>query len=257
MGPVTEPPAPSAERPRRFRRLWRRAVDPARTLTKVADDVVVPTWQHVTEGESTVPVVLATAFAGALQAMLPSEIAPQARWLFPAAAAGLTLFIVIAYRRRFRRQAGWMRVTLLTLIAAMSVVNIAEAVRLVSNLLDQGAIDEASRLLWGAGSLWATNVVVFALWYWMFDRGGPVERSHSPGLYPDFLFPQLTSPELARPGWAPNFWDYLYTSFTNSTAFSPTDTLPMSRWAKLTMLVQSVVALGLAVLVVARAVNIL
>jgi uncharacterized membrane protein len=100
-------------------------------------------------------------------------------------------------------------------------------------------------------------VIAFALWYWEFDRGGPVARALAIKPYPDFEFPQMTSPELAPPSWEPMFADYFYLSFTNATAFSPTDVMPLSRWAKMLMLVQSAVSLLLAALVIARAVNIL
>ncbi|MFN8036370.1 MAG: hypothetical protein U0V73_10585 [Acidimicrobiia bacterium] len=98
---------------------------------------------------------------------------------------------------------------------------------------------------------------MFALWYWEFDRGGPLDRAAGVQPYPDFLFPQMASPELAPPDWEPGFVDYLYVSFTNATAFSPTDTMPMTQWAKLTMLVQSAISVIAVALVIARAVNIL
>ena len=101
------------------------------------------------------------------------------------------------------------------------------------------------------------NVVVFALWYWELDRGGPVARAQATSQYPDFVFPQMLTPELAPTHWESAFVDYLYLSFTNATAFSPTDVLPLSRWAKLTMMVQSAVSLATVALVIARAVNIL
>ena len=85
-------------------------------------------------------------------------------------------------------------------------------------------------------AIWGTNVIAFALWYWEFDRGGPVHRLQGTGRYPDLLFTQMSEPELTPPGWGPRFVDYLYFSFTNATAFSPTDVLPLARWAKLTML---------------------
>ena len=101
-------------------------------------------------------------------------------------------------------------------------------------------------------------MIVFGLWYWEFDRGGPVARARADKPYPDFLFPQMSSPaELTPPDWEPEFVDYLYMSFTNATAFSPTDVMPLSRWAKLTMLAQSLVSIVTVALVVARAVNIL
>jgi uncharacterized membrane protein len=107
------------------------------------------------------------------------------------------------------------------------------------------------------GAIWLTNVIVFGIWYWEFDRGGPLERAVGSQPYPDFVFPQMTNPELAPADWEPGFVDYLYVSFTNAMAFSPTDTMPMTRWAKLTMLLQSLISVVILVLVVARAVNIL
>jgi uncharacterized membrane protein len=105
--------------------------------------------------------------------------------------------------------------------------------------------------------VWTTNVVAFGLWYWAFDRGGPVRRLGDDPLPPDFQFPQMENPQLAAPGWRPELIDYLYVSFTNATAFSPTDVMPMARWAKLVMMLQSAVSLVTVGLVVARAVNVL
>ncbi len=102
-------------------------------------------------------------------------------------------------------------------------------------------------------------MVVFALWYWEFDRGGPVARAlNTTSRYPDFQFPQMVSPpSMVSPEWEAGFVDYLYLAFTNAAAFSPTDVMPMSRWAKLAMSVQSVISIVTVVLVVSRAVNIL
>ena len=105
--------------------------------------------------------------------------------------------------------------------------------------------------------MWSMNVLVFALWFWELDSGGPHARCRAEEVKPDFLFPQQATPEIAEPGWRPNFIDYLYVSFTNATAFSPTDTMPLSRWAKVLMLVESAASLVLAVMVAARAINIL
>jgi hypothetical protein len=106
--------------------------------------------------------------------------------------------------------------------------------------------------------LWLTNILIFGIWYWELDRGGPARRVASDASLPgaDFLFPQMIEPQIA-PGWQPGFADYLYTSYTNATAFSPTDTLPLTAMAKLLMAVQSAIALVTILLVVARAVNVL
>ena len=98
---------------------------------------------------------------------------------------------------------------------------------------------------------------MFGLWYWELDRGGPAARAEARRRYPDFMFPQMANPDLAPPDWTARFFDYLWLSYTNATAFSPTDVMPLSRWAKQLMLLQSAVSLSTVALVVARAVNIL
>ena len=124
-------------------------------------------------------------------------------------------------------------------------------------LLVNGASANASTLLRAAVHMWVVNVLLFALWYWQLDGGGPTARPTCHPAARDFLFPQQTEAILLEAGWHPMFLDYLYVSFTNAAAFSPTDTLPLSRWAKMLMLAQSAISLSLAVMVVARAVNIL
>src|SRR5262249_15549867 len=120
-----------------------------------------------------------------------------------------------------------------------------------------GAQAEASLLLRAGIHMWCLNVLVFALWFWELDSGGPVVRFHAEPEGRDFLFPQQAEPSIAPSGWRPLFIDYLYLSFTNATAFSPTDTMPLTRWAKMLMLVESAASLVLALMVAARAVNIL
>jgi uncharacterized membrane protein len=145
----------------------------------------------------------------------------------------------------------------MVLIAVLSLANAGSAVRLVVHLLRGTYGQDATSLLFTGGAIWLTNVVVFSLWYWELDRGGPGARAQAIRAHPDVLFAQMDKSELAPPDWEPNYVDYLYLSFTNGTAFSPTDVLPLSHWAKLTMLLQSVVSLTTLALVIARAVNIL
>ena len=118
-------------------------------------------------------------------------------------------------------------------------------------------LESPSELLRSATSLWVTNVLVFALWYWKLDAGGPVgrERAHGP-LDSSFLFPQMVQ-EGCDPDWSPQFMDYLFLAFNTSTAFSPTDTAVLSRWAKIGMMLQSLISLTIVALLAARAVNIL
>ncbi|MGZ4352110.1 MAG: hypothetical protein ACXVZ4_01075, partial [Gaiellaceae bacterium] len=141
-------------------------------------------------------------------------------------------------------------------IAVVSAANAASIILLV-HLLVNGAHANAPTLLRAALHMWVVNVLLFGLWYWQLDGGGPAARPSCEPAARDFLFPQQTEPVLLERGWHPMFLDYLYVSFTNAAAFSPTDTLPLSRWAKMLMLMQSAMSLSLAVMVVARAVNIL
>ena len=143
------------------------------------------------------------------------------------------------------------------LIAVISLANAGSAARLITALLNGRANESAAKLLLTGGAIWLTNVIVFGMWYWNLDRGGPAARAQALKSFPDFLFPQMTAPDLSPPDWEPQFFDYMYLSFTNAAAFSPTDTLPLARWAKMTMMVQSIVSLGTVVLVIASAVNIL
>ena len=154
------------------------------------------------------------------------------------------------------RESMVLRVLGLLLVAAASLATAWSAGRLVYELATGHGGRSAVPLLINGGAIWLTNVIVFALWYWEFDRGGPAARASARKKLPDFVFTQMTAPELASRDWEPAFLDYLYLSFTNATAFSPTDTLPLSRWAKLTMMFQSGISLVTVALVVARAVNI-
>jgi len=111
-------------------------------------------------------------------------------------------------------------------------------------------------LIFASVPVWLTNVLVFALWYWELDRG-PVARLQAGHRQPDFLFPQMSVPAATLPDWSPAFFDYLYTSFTNATAFSPTDVIPLTSRAKLLMIAESIISLVTIIAIAARAINIL
>ena len=238
-------------------RWYDRLLDPSRIAMHAAEGAVVPAWRRVTRGEPRLPVSIAIVVAIGLQAALPIRVANHPRWLLPGVAALLLIGIVATNPSRINRRSPPLRAATLALTAVISAANIASAARLIIDLLRGEGQNNPTALLLTGGAIWLTNMIVFALWYWEFDRGGPVARALAPRPYPDFLFPQMTSPELAPEHWTPQFVDYLYMSFTNATAFSPTDVMPMSRWAKLTMLVQSAISLIVVILVIARAVNIL
>src|SRR4051794_9008695 len=216
-----------------------------------------PAWRRSTAGDSRWPVVAVIVIAGLLQLTVPDHLSFHPRWLLPALAGVLLVALVAANPFRVDRESTALRVLSLAVAGLLSLANAWSAVGLVIALVNgTSGTGSARELLLSAGAIWLTNVIVFALWYWEFDRGGPAARAAGRHPDPDFLFPQMTDPQLAD-RWEPRFVDYLYVSFTNATAFSPTDTMPLSRWTKLTMLSQSAVSLVTVGLVVARAVNIL
>jgi hypothetical protein len=153
------------------------------------------------------------------------------------------------------RLGGHRRNIAVALVAVISVDNAFALVALLASLI-KGSETSGGQLLLKAATIWGTNVIAFGLWFWLYDRGGPKLRAEYPDSKPDFLFPQIDNPRIATPGWHPRLVDYIYVSFTNSIAFSPTDVLPLSRWAKMLMLAESFISAVTILLVAARAVNI-
>jgi uncharacterized membrane protein len=143
------------------------------------------------------------------------------------------------------------------LITIMTLGTLGGVIILIVDILSGSDKFNATDLLGRGAAIWITNVILFSLWFWELDRGGPAERAADSGVAPSFAFPENAMPEFAEAGWRPRFPDYLYLAFTNATAFSPTDTLPVQTWAKMTMLLQSVISLVTAILVIARAINVL
>ncbi len=215
-----------------------------------------PAWLHPETGEERWPAAMAIGAAIALQFALPERLAIGPRGLLPGLEVALALGIVVANPRRVDRRSAWLRGASVALIALTSLVNGWSSLELIRELI-AGSLNGAGALLGTGASIYVTNIIVFGLWYWEWDRGGPVARAHGDRFYPDLLFPQMGQQHLAPPDWHPTFVDYLYVSYTNATAFSPTDTMPLARWAKLLFLCQSAIALCVAALVIARAVNIL
>ena len=214
-------------------------------------------------GESRWPPILAVLTAAALYATLPgrfiagsSGLITAARWLVPALALTLLAPLALTAPRRHVVHSIPRRTAAISLIAIVTAANAAAIVLLV-HLIVIGRHVAAHELIRAAIHMWCTNVIVFALWFWQLDSGGPMVRHAEASTTPDFLFPQTATPEFASPGWRPKFLDYLYVSFTNATAFSPTDAMPLTQWAKMLMLVESASSLLLLVMVAARAVNIL
>ena len=216
----------------------------------------VPAWRRRTAGEHRWPAALAVGVAIALQVPLPSSIVPIGRLVLPVVELVVLVVLFVANPFRIDRESDALRMLALANLGFIALANGWSVVLLVRRILSHEPITPGSLLAAGA-AIWLTNVIVFALAYWEFDRGGPAVRTSGRVEVPDFLFAQMQNPEMAPRDWEPAFADYLYLAFTNAAAFSPTDVLPLSRWAKLLMMGQSAVALIIAALVVARAVNVL
>ena len=219
--------------------------------------VHIPAWLRVTRGENRWPVAVAIVVAIGLQLALPDRLVLQSRWLLPGLEFAMLIGLIIASPVRFNRESTALRIASLTLTGLLSLANAWSATLLIRGLLRGTEGQDAGALLSTGAAIWLTNIIAFAVWYWQFDRGGPAARAHARRTLPDFQFVQMQNPDLTHPDWEPQFVDYLYLSFTNATAFSPTDVMPLSRWAKLTMLGQSLISLATLALVIARAVNIL
>ncbi|GGM19728.1 DUF1345 domain-containing protein [Dactylosporangium sucinum] len=216
----------------------------------------LPGWLRRTEAEQRWPAALAIAAAIAIHMVLPPDLAPRPRWLLPGLESLLLLTVVAVNPLRINRETRVLRPLSIGLVAVLTLVTAWSVALLVRALFRHGGPPPEHLLLWG-GAIWLTNVIVFALWFWEGDRGGPGARADGSAPHPDFVFTQMQVPDLASRDWEPTFVDYLYLSFTNATAFSPTDTLPMSTWAKLLMLSESLLSLVTVLLVVARAVNVI
>jgi hypothetical protein len=209
-------------------------------------------------GESRWPPVAAVVlFMGlniVVRAWVVREGAIHVPWLIPGLEALLVVLLVTsnptspAEHRRLRRLS-------LTLVAVLVAAALWATVLLVADLIKGTGVSSSPGDLLATGALvWLGNNLAFALLYWLIDSGGPIIRSRRPEPI-DFAFPQHMNPEVATPGWRPVFLDYLHLGFTNATAFSPTDVMPLTHRAKYAMVVQSTVALALFGLVVARAVS--
>jgi uncharacterized membrane protein len=193
----------------------------------------------------------------AMQLSLPDRHVLSPTVLFPTVEVLLLVVLVVGDPGRIDRRSPALRWLTVALVVVMTMDNLAGVAELVRGILDGSDGDNGTVLLATGGALWVTNVIAFSLWFWLLDRGGPAARALGTPLAAAFAFPENASPELAPRDWWPQYPDYLYLAFTNSTALSPTDTMPMTRWAKMLMLVQSSISLVIAVMIVARAVNIL
>jgi hypothetical protein len=201
------------------------------------------------------PALIALVAVGGIYTALPSYLTVGPRWLLLAVVCALLVPTVISHRighHRLNRILGY------TVSAVITFALIASLILLIAAL--PARKEAAPDLLQSAGALWATNILVFALWYWRLDGGGPLQRdskgAHTEGA---FLFPQMTQSEktAADGHWKPRFVDYLFIAFNTSTAFSPSDTPILARWAKLLTMAQSLISLVIIALLASRAIGIL
>lgn len=202
------------------------------------------------------PATLAIVVAIGLYFALPESLVLGPRWVFPALEGAILVPLTVARPHRHAGESGPSRVAAIVLIGLATAGNFA-SLGLLVHLLLGGLHISGRNLILSAIEIYLTNVVIFGLWYWELDGGGPSARLANRAPYRDFLFPQMNSPDKAPPGWRPSFLDYLYVSLTNATAFSPTDTLPLTRKAKSLMGLQCVASLLTVALVAGRAVNVL
>jgi uncharacterized membrane protein len=202
------------------------------------------------------PAQVTVLAAIALQLTLPERLTLGPRWLLPSLEGLLVLGLMLASPRELEFEHPRRRRLALALIAFVSFANIYSLTELSKSLLHHHVNNGHSLIIAGM-VIWLTNFSIFALWYWEFDRGGPGVRAAGRDGAPDFLFPQMSDDRIEPLYWRPRFLDYLYVSLTNATAFSPTDTMPLTQFAKSVMGIQSLVSLVTIGLIVSRAVNIL
>jgi len=207
-------------------------------------------------GESRLPMALAVIVLMIFAVVSPAHLTFFPGWLLATVVGVLLVVLLIGDPGRIDRDTPWLHWTSVALVAVLLASALGSTLLLTVDLLDDApeTKDAASLLLAGA-KVWLTNNIAFALLYWEFDDGGPVQRAQGLPEHPDLAFPQQLNPELAKPGWRPEFLDYLYVAFTTANAFSPTDTMPMAHWAKVAMASQALISFTTVGLVIARAVN--
>jgi hypothetical protein len=247
--------APAAAQAERIVRDWwarRRESAPGRPISKVE---VARTGIGT---EKRWPLLGALAVAIIVPLLLPARFSVGPNWIVPAIEALLLVAVIVADRAGSGRRPAMVRALSLALIAVLVAEAAGVTVRLVVDLVEGGPeTNSATDLLSVGFGVWLYTILAFAFLYWALDGGGPDARLWAPPEYPHLAFPEQLNPVVAAPGWRPQFLDYLYLGFTNATAFSPTDVMPLARWAKTAMTMQAASSLAVLGLVIARAVNIL
>jgi hypothetical protein len=203
------------------------------------------------------PMAGAILSAMLLTVLLPDDVRLGPKWALPLIEGVLLVVVIAADPRSVSRRSRELRAVSIALVSVLVVGSLWSTALLIDDLVHGGQeTNSASDLLKAGSIVWLSNAIAFTLLYWELDGGGAAVRAHERRRYPDLAFPQQLNPIIGPPGWRPRFVDYVYLSFTNSTAFSPTDVMPLVPWAKLAMAVQATISLAILGLVIARAVNV-
>ena len=201
------------------------------------------------------PMAAAVLATIVLQGITPKEGRLLSWWVFPVLELLALGAVILRDPGRVDRRTRAARRAMFVLLVVMTIGTLGSLAWLMVDIFDPIFVVGPTALLGRGAALWVTNVLVFSLWFWELDRGGAAERAAGSAIRPSFGFPEDAMPELAKEGWIPTYPDYLYLSFTNATAFSPTDTLPVRTWAKMTMMAESAISLLTAILVIAWSIN--
>jgi hypothetical protein len=234
----------------------------AENLAKGAEQRL-PAWLQPGNPESRWPVLVALIAAIVMQRAIPVAYTVVPRWPLIAMELLLLVILVTLNPRRLTRDTTYGRWASFVLLAAITIDNTTSAILLDYRILTGEVSNDPEVLLGSGAAVFVTNIIVFGIWYWELDLGGPfarqapLENRNPKRRYPDFMFPQMDARQVAPKDWEPRFLDYLYVSVTNVMAFSPTDTMPLTHRAKAMMTVQALVAVSTIALVFARAVNVL
>ena len=210
-------------------------------------------------GEPRWPMAIAVVATGLLRAALPHELRNgDAAWLFLVIVVVLLAVLIIGDPGRIDRDRPWLHNLTSVLIGLISIANADAAIRLVVGIINVSSFTQNAKVLLASGAcIWLSNIIAFALWYWNLDRGGPAARAAGTEIRPALIFPEMLHTQHVEEGWYPTFVDYFHFAFATATAFSPTDVSAVKPWMKLMMMAEEAISLVVAILVVARAVNIL
>lgn len=201
------------------------------------------------------PAGIALLCCTALYLVLPDRLVVGPKWLLPVLII-LPLIPLSARKHHHPDESPWVRRTVLFLLGVITVANVTSVGLLVDRLLTSN-VSQGRSLIYSAVAIWLTNVIVYGVWFWGIDGGGPHIRAGGGEVVADIQFPQMENPSLAPKDWYPKFYDYLYTAFANGTSFAPADAMPLTLRVKVLFATESMVSLIAITLVAARAVNIL